>query len=333
MDRFESNKHIFVKDILDLMRLVGYVFIFLLVLMAPAQCQQTAEDWLNKGDLLLNSGKYDEAILAYEQAIRLDPNDVDAWNFKRIAFDKLGKYNVSTSYAFIEDIGNAKDVELVKVHFKNSFRGADRDLATIDRIWQVSDSDSSQVVVNNSDELVITSGIPLGLEEGYELAIKSIDIDGNKVYVELSKNGRVIDAKVIRPPQAVNDLYIYSADVGSSEDVELVKVHFKNSFRGADQDLATLDRIWQVSDANSSKLIINYSNEIVITTGAHLELEEGYELAIKSIDIDGNKVYVELSKDSEVIDSKIIMPPQTTDELYTYPTQPEMPQVLSALSG
>ena len=79
-------------------------------------------------------------------------------------------------------------------------------------------------------------------------------------------------------------------------------------------------------------MINSSSDEIVITSGAHLGLEEGYELAIKSIDIDGNKVYVVLSKDSEVIDSKIIMPPQTIDELYTYPTQPEMPQVLSALS-
>ena len=47
--------------------------------------------------------------------------------------------------------------------------------------------------------LTVTSGTPLKLEEGYELAIKSIDIDGNKVYLELSKNGAVVDSKVISP--------------------------------------------------------------------------------------------------------------------------------------
>ncbi len=39
-----------------------------------------------------------------------------------------------------------------------------------------------------------------------------------------------------------------------------------------------------------------------------LELEEGYELAIRSIDIDGNKVYLELIKDGEVVDSEVIIP-------------------------
>ncbi len=35
-----------------------------------------------------------------------------------------------------------------------------------------------------------------------------------------------------------------------------------------------------------------------------LELEEGYELVVKSVDIDGNKVYLELYKDGELIDSR-----------------------------
>jgi hypothetical protein len=43
-------------------------FIILLALMTSAQCQQTAEDWFNKGDLLLNLGKYNESIDAYNKA-------------------------------------------------------------------------------------------------------------------------------------------------------------------------------------------------------------------------------------------------------------------------
>jgi uncharacterized membrane protein len=53
------------------------------------------------------------------------------------------------------------------------------------------------VLFNNSREMTITSGTPLKLEEGYELVINSIDIDGNKVYVKLSKDGDVIDSAVI----------------------------------------------------------------------------------------------------------------------------------------
>ena len=34
----------------------------------------SAEDWNDTGHVLFRQGKYDEAILAYDNAIRLDPN-------------------------------------------------------------------------------------------------------------------------------------------------------------------------------------------------------------------------------------------------------------------
>ena len=41
--------------------------------------------WNNKGIALYGQGKYDEAIKAYDEAIRLDPNYAMAWNNKGIA--------------------------------------------------------------------------------------------------------------------------------------------------------------------------------------------------------------------------------------------------------
>ncbi|MBN1236316.1 MAG: S-layer protein, partial [Methanotrichaceae archaeon] len=55
----------------------------------------------------------------------------------------------------------------------------------------LSDEQLLKILVDNDDEMTVTSGTPLALEGGYELAIKSIDIDGNKVYIELSKDGSV----------------------------------------------------------------------------------------------------------------------------------------------
>ena len=46
--------------------------------------------------LLSNRGKYDEAIKAYDAAIKLDPNYAAAWNDKGIALDESGKYEDAT---------------------------------------------------------------------------------------------------------------------------------------------------------------------------------------------------------------------------------------------
>jgi len=61
----------------------------------------------------------------------------------------------------------------------------------------MSNNQISKVLVDDNTERTITSANPLTLQEGYQLAVKSIDTKGNKVYVELTKNGEVKDDKVI----------------------------------------------------------------------------------------------------------------------------------------
>ena len=51
--------------------------------------------WSNKGGALNNTGKYDEAIGACDEAIRLDPNYATAWNNKGLSLASQGKYSES----------------------------------------------------------------------------------------------------------------------------------------------------------------------------------------------------------------------------------------------
>jgi tetratricopeptide (TPR) repeat protein len=218
-------------------------------------------------------------------------------------------FNESATYNFIKDIGNAKSVEIIKVHFKNSFRGIYDNIATVDRVWQISDTNSSLVIENSSDRLILKSGEPLKLREGYELAIKSIDIDDLTVNLELSKNGNVIDSKRIIIPQKTDDLYVYSTNIGSAEDVEVIKVHFTNAFRGAYLNYGTIDWIWQVSELDPSKVIINNSHEVTLNSGESLKLEDGYELAIQGLDINENKTYVGLYMRGREVDHAVLILP------------------------
>ena len=45
-----------------------------------------------KGKLLLDDGKFDNALAFFEQALLLNQNDPDLWNYKGIALRSLGRY-------------------------------------------------------------------------------------------------------------------------------------------------------------------------------------------------------------------------------------------------
>src|SRR5512137_531570 len=53
----------------------------------------------------------------------------------------------------------------------------------------LSDEQLLKILYDDDAEMTVTSGTPLKMEGGYELGIKSIDIDGNKVFLELTKDG------------------------------------------------------------------------------------------------------------------------------------------------
>jgi predicted RNA-binding protein len=222
------------------------------------------------------------------------------------------------TYSYLKDIKQPATVQTIIVRFKNAFRGANASMVTIDCVWQASESAPSHVLVNASDDITITSGTPLTLEEGYELLINSIDIDGNKVYIELGKDGNKVDSAVIIAPNERDDTFIYSQRNGQSETSQIIRVHFKNALRGRDQNLVALDSVWQASESDTSHILINESNKVTITQGTSLRLEDGYELVINSVDIDGNKVYVELFKNGQLVYSKVIVIPREINDVFEY---------------
>ena len=177
----------------------------------------------------------------------------------------------------------------------------------------LADEQLLKILMDNDDERTVTSGTPLAMEEGYELAIQSIDIDGNKVYLELSKDGAVVDSKVISPSAdnagMKDKTYYYKKDIGDSKDVVIVAAHFKNAFRGADQNLATIDGLWQLSDTPQDvsenteydKMTIqtvtantitmnNEDNDITLSKNKDITLMPG--VSIKTADDDALRYYI-----------------------------------------
>ena len=53
------------------------------------------EELVEKGQSLMNDGKFDVALGFFEQALLLNQNDPDLWNNKGVALRSLGRYEES----------------------------------------------------------------------------------------------------------------------------------------------------------------------------------------------------------------------------------------------
>ena len=51
--------------------------------------------WMDKGAILIQLKRFDEAIICFDNSIKLKSNNAETWSLKSDAFDSLEKYNVS----------------------------------------------------------------------------------------------------------------------------------------------------------------------------------------------------------------------------------------------
>jgi S-layer protein (TIGR01567 family) len=130
------------------------------------------------------------------------------------------------------------------------FAGYANDTEFTDEASAINEGQLRKVLIDSDDDQTIATGSVLPLKEGYELRIKQVDINGNKVYLALARDGQEIDSKVVTPASASDRAsnYIYKVDMGAEKDVPIVVAHIQSVFRGTETDLATVDGLFQLSD-------------------------------------------------------------------------------------
>jgi S-layer protein (TIGR01567 family) len=135
------------------------------------------------------------------------------------------------------------------------FAGYNNETKFTDEASSINEGELRRVLIDSDDSQTIASGSALSLDEGYELRIKQVDLNGNKVYLSLAKNGEEVDSKVVTPsadPADKASNYMYKVNVGSTKDVPIVTAHVQSVFRSTESDLATVDAIFQISDSAES---------------------------------------------------------------------------------
>ena len=132
------------------------------------------------------------------------------------------------------------------------FAGYNDDTEFNDEFSVINEGELRKVLIDDDESYTVRSGATFPLKEGYELRIKEVDLDGNKVYLSITKDGEEVDSKVIEPGSSVtSSTFTYDDEIGS-EDVPIIAVHVQSVFRGREEDLATVEGIFQVSDKSRS---------------------------------------------------------------------------------
>jgi PKD repeat protein len=205
------------------------------------------KDWTSQSSWPWNTEGINPESHKVEARIRdgnnAGPDSYDALASEDFSIEKLASdSNYWGHYQTKED-----STELFLGHLDGYLYEASKNKALLDCGHRILKNDKSE-------SIDLKEGSSLILSNGYELNLASFDEDGSKAYLELSKNGGVIDAKVISPTKNgatdADKTYLYKMkSQGDDDNLIIIAVHFSDAYRNSNgEDSATIDAIWQISE-------------------------------------------------------------------------------------
>ncbi|ATU08453.1 S-layer protein domain-containing protein [Methanohalophilus portucalensis] len=134
----------------------------------------------------------------------------------------------------------------------------------------MSEGQLSKVLIDDDDEKSVYTGSSLILEEGYALNIQEVDVNGERVMIELTQDGDEVDSGII----SSNDEYVYEKDLGDEDDVPIIVVHFNEVFSGTETSAVFVEGIFQISED-------------------YLEVEDGDDFGVMTVDSTTGSIILE----------------------------------------
>ncbi|MCO5382797.1 MAG: PGF-CTERM sorting domain-containing protein [Methanosarcina barkeri] len=209
-------------------------------------------------DILANS-TYDNGT-----AITMDANKFAAFYYDiddNVTTESLSIKNVAgTSGRTIGENGLVYTTTIGKNEYKN--KDVDWGNYSVigffaDKYIPLKSNDASKLaklVLDSDDKYTLRTGETLDLGEGYSLQAKQVDVDGDKVWLELDKDGQYVDDQIVSTDSGDHTWTCEVDDVQGEDNVPVLKVHVNQVFQGAVDSIAQIDAIWLIDYANAMKI-------------------------------------------------------------------------------
>ncbi|WP_440955271.1 S-layer protein domain-containing protein [Methanosarcina sp. Mfa9] len=112
----------------------------------------------------------------------------------------------------------------------------------------------SKLVLDSDEKYTLRTGEILELGENYSLEAKQVDVDGEKVWLEFTRDGEFVDDEIISV--AGNNTTgstwdVELDDIEDEDDVVVLKVHVNQVFQGAVDSIAQIEGLWLIDYANT----------------------------------------------------------------------------------
>ena len=110
----------------------------------------------------------------------------------------------------------------------------------------------AKLVLDSDDKYTIRTGEQLELGEGYTIEAKQVDVDGEKVWLELQKDGEFVDDEIISVVSGSDNTWeVELDDIQDEDDVVVLRVHVNQVFQGAVDSIAQIEGLWLIDYANA----------------------------------------------------------------------------------
>ena len=204
----------------------------------------------------------------------------------------------------------------------------------------------ARIFIDSDDKKTMTTGEEWKFSGGWSLVVQQIDVKGNKVWLELKKDGKVVDTDVLSTDAALTKqerTYLYK----DSDDIPVFYCYAASAFRGATTDLVVFEYVFlrgdiieiNTDDAYGAFKVqgftipavldnVTYAGNRVMNTGDDaLVMASSKSISLKSeqdIDLhDGISICIE---DTTAPDLKFTLRKKVTAQVDDCPECPECPQ-------